>query len=175
MARVHALVVRGPGPLAGGRALVYDHLHNGDPLTARTTHVPAGRPVANPRGEPEAGPRRSAPNPYTWEESAADALCQKGLNAWADWTIVGSLFQLEAYNGWGYRMYHSEVLSPYLWSFTNHYTKGKYASDGKWGANLVAAPRPVRRPSCASWSIPAWSSPPITWAISHSPGGRDVA
>src|SRR5438270_10644537 len=37
------------------------HLHNGDPLTARTVHVPAGRPV---NGNP----------PFTWEESAVDAL-----------------------------------------------------------------------------------------------------
>ena len=37
------------------------HLHNGDPLTARTVHVPAGRP---PKGEP----------PFTFEQSATDAL-----------------------------------------------------------------------------------------------------
>ena len=37
------------------------HLHNGDPLTARTVHVPTGRPV---NGNP----------PFTWEDSAADAL-----------------------------------------------------------------------------------------------------
>ena len=37
------------------------HLHNGDPLTARTTHVPAGRPKT---GKP----------PFTWEQSAIDAL-----------------------------------------------------------------------------------------------------
>ena len=37
------------------------HLHNGDPLTARTVHVPKGRPIA---GNP----------PFTWEESAVDAL-----------------------------------------------------------------------------------------------------
>jgi lysozyme family protein len=122
--------------LEGGLSFT-THLHNGDPLTGRTTHVPAGRPVANPAANPKQAP--SATNPYTWEESATDALRQKNLNAWADWSIVGSLFQLEAYNGWGYRMYHPKVLSPYLWSFTNHYTKGKYASDGKWSATLVSA------------------------------------
>ena len=37
------------------------HLHNGDPLTARTVRVPSGRP------------REGAP-PFTWEESATDAL-----------------------------------------------------------------------------------------------------
>src|SRR5688572_19382175 len=37
------------------------HLHNGDPLTARTFQVPAGRP-------------KSGMPPFTWEESASDAL-----------------------------------------------------------------------------------------------------
>lgn len=114
-----------------------DHLHNGDPLTARTVHVPAGRPTGNPRADPKHGP--SAANPYTWEESAEDVMRWKGLQAWTDWTIPAVLFKLEQYNGWGYEMYHQNVLTPYLWSFTNHYTKGKYAADGKWDANLVSA------------------------------------
>jgi lysozyme family protein len=101
------------------------HLHNGDPLTARTTHVPAGRPAA---GNP----------PFTWEASAEDALRMKSLHTWTDWTVPGVLFKLEGYNGWGVRMYHSDTLTAYLWSYTNHYTKGKYASDGKWDANLVS-------------------------------------
>jgi lysozyme family protein len=112
------------------------HLHNGDPLTARTKQVPAGRPVDNPKGNPKEGP--SAKNPYTWEESAQDALRLKGLDKWTDWTIRASLYKLEAYNGWGYRLYHPTVPSPYLWSYTNHYSKGKYAADGKWSANLVS-------------------------------------
>src|SRR5690606_5399494 len=41
------------------------HLHNGDPLTARTRQVPAGRP-------------RSGNPPFTWEESAIDALTMEG-------------------------------------------------------------------------------------------------
>lgn len=101
------------------------HLHNGDPLTARTTHVPAGRPTA---GKP----------PFTWEESATDSLSTRNLGASTDWTIGGTLYQLEAYNGWGYRLYHSKVLTPYLWSFSNHYTKGKYTSDGKWSKTAVS-------------------------------------
>lgn len=112
------------------------HLHNGDSLNARTIHVPAHRPAANPQADPKHGP--SAKNPYTWEESAQDALRMKNLDKWTDWSIRGSLYQLEAYNGWGYRLYHSDVRSPYLWSYTNHYTKGKYAADGKWDANLVS-------------------------------------
>jgi lysozyme family protein len=95
------------------------HLHNGDPLTARTIHVPRGRP---PTGSP----------PFTWEESAEDALKLKNLNNWKDWTIPGTLYKIEEYNGWGYRKYHPSVLSPYLWSFSNHYSSGKYVADGNW-------------------------------------------
>jgi lysozyme family protein len=101
------------------------HLHNGDKLTARTTHVPAGRPVA---GHP----------PFTWEESAIDALKLKDLDEWRDWSIAGVLFKLEQYNGWGYRNHHADVKSPYLWSFCQHYTSGKYVSDGKWSQTAVS-------------------------------------
>jgi lysozyme family protein len=101
------------------------HLHNGDPLTDRTKRRPRGRP---PQGEP----------PFVWEESALDALEMKKFHEWTDWSVEGTLFKLEVYNGWGYRKYHPEVLSPYLWSFSQHYTKGKYASDGKFDPNLVS-------------------------------------
>lgn len=101
------------------------HLHNGDPLTARTVQVPAGRPT---KGKP----------PFTWEDSASDALSMRKLDAATDWTVGGTLYQLEGYNGWGYRLYHSAVLSPYLWSFSNHYTKGKYTSDGKWSKTAAS-------------------------------------
>jgi lysozyme family protein len=101
------------------------HLHNGDPLTARTVHVPAGRPAA---GKP----------PFTWEQSATDALRLRGLNAWKDWSVPGTLYQLEAYNGFGYRDHHPNVPSPYLWSFTNHYARGKYVADGRFSATAVS-------------------------------------
>lgn len=100
------------------------HLHNGDSLNMRTIHVPKGRPLSNP--------------PFTWEESAIDAILFKKLNK-IDWTEITSwLFQLERYNGWGYRKYHSDVNSPYLWSKSNHYTAGKYVKDGKWSPTAVS-------------------------------------
>ena len=101
------------------------HLHNGDPLTARTVHVPAGRP---PTGKP----------PFTWEQSAIDALRLRGMDRWKDWSVPGTLFQLEGYNGFGYRDHHPDVPSPYLWSFTNHYTRGKYVADGRFSATAVS-------------------------------------
>jgi lysozyme family protein/peptidoglycan hydrolase-like protein with peptidoglycan-binding domain len=101
------------------------HLHNGDPLTARTTHVPAGRPKT---GKP----------PFTWEQSAIDALRLRGLDKWKDWSPPGTLFQLEGYNGFGYRDHHPDVPSPYLWSFSNHYTKGKYVADGRFDPRAIS-------------------------------------
>lgn len=101
------------------------HLHCGDPLTARTVRVPKGRPL---KGNP----------PFTWEESALDALEMKGLDKLDDWSIPRQLYELERYNGFGYRNYHPEVLSPYLWSMTNHYTRGKYIADGKWSSTAVS-------------------------------------
>jgi lysozyme family protein len=91
------------------------HLHNGDPLTARTTRVPKGRPKT---GTP----------PFTWEESAIDALADRATK---DLTIPRLLYMLESYNGWGYR--NKGINSPYLWSGTQHYTKGKYVRDGAGG------------------------------------------
>lgn len=101
------------------------HLHNGDPLSNRTTHIPAGRPI---NGNP----------PFTWEESAIDSLMFQKIHLWNDWTISGILYKIEAYNGWGYRANHPEVLSPYLWSGSNHYIRGKYVADGRWSETAVS-------------------------------------
>ncbi|MDQ7815913.1 MAG: hypothetical protein RDU14_02735 [Melioribacteraceae bacterium] len=101
------------------------HLHNGDSLTAKTIHVPSGRPVS---GSP----------PFTWEVSATDSLKLQKMDLWKDWSLAGFLFKIEEYNGWGYRTRHPEVLSPYLWSGSNHYVKGKYVADGRWSDTAVS-------------------------------------
>lgn len=96
------------------------HLHNGDhPLSARTRQVPAGRPT------------KWLP-PSDWESSARDALRLLGFTGQSDWTLERTLYRLEAYNGFGYRGYG--VATPYLWSFSNHYERGKFVSDRKWSA-----------------------------------------
>lgn len=102
------------------------HLHNGDPLTARTKQVPAGRPAT---GMP----------PFTWEESAIDALMIKGLQHEADWSVPRMLWNLERYNGWGHRKFHPQVLTPYLWSGSTHYRVGKYVKDGSYDPEAVSA------------------------------------
>lgn len=94
------------------------HLHNGDPLKARTVHEPRGRPI-------------DGTAPFTWEQSAEDALRSEGLATVASWELPRYLFRLEAYNGWGprYRGYPSG----YVWSFSNHYSEGKFVHDGPDG------------------------------------------
>ncbi len=91
------------------------HLHNGDPLTARTVRVPPNRP---PTGMP----------PFTFEQSASDALGMKSLDKVKDWSLPHLLFKLEAYNGFGYQS--RGLPSPYLWSFSHHYVRGKFVADG---------------------------------------------
>lgn len=46
------------------------------------------------------------------------------------------LFGFEKYNGFGYRP-HS-VKSPYVWSYSQFYTKGGYPSDGQWSDGYVS-------------------------------------
>jgi lysozyme family protein len=101
------------------------HLHNGDPLTAKTVQVPKNRPL---EGNP----------PFTFEESAIDALEYDRIDLVQKWDIATTLHLFEGFNGWGYRRYHPKVKTPYLWSFCSHYTKGKYVSDGKFDNNAVS-------------------------------------
>lgn len=101
------------------------HLHNGDSLKERTTQIPRGRPI---NGNP----------PFSWTESAIDALALDGLAKISKWNLVEILFRMEKYNGWGYRSRHPEVLSPYLWSYSTHYTSGKYIADGTWSSTAVS-------------------------------------
>lgn len=104
------------------------HLHNGDPLSGRTVNVPKNRP-------------KSGSPPFTWEESAIDAMKERIQGSWKNistWSIPSILWRGENYNGWGYRKYREPVKTPYLWSGTTIYKKGKYISDGSWDSNAVS-------------------------------------
>lgn len=93
---------------------------NGQVLSRSTTIVPKGR-----------GPFK------TWEDGAYDALvnCSPFASRWRDWSIGGTLCLLEQYNGMGYAM--RDVPSPYIWSFSDQYAKGKYDADGHYDPFLV--------------------------------------
>jgi len=97
-------------------------LHNGEKIIGtgkKTRLVPKGR------------------GPFdTWEQAAIDALSIKKQPK--DWSIVNTLHYCERYNGPGYLRDSRKPHSPYLWSFSNHYTKGKYISDGKYSSTYVS-------------------------------------
>jgi peptidoglycan LD-endopeptidase CwlK len=99
------------------------HLHNGDPLTARTVNEPAGRPK---NGSP----------PFTFEESAIDALAFDKVAVNLEPTFAGICFKLEGFNG--FRSRELGIHTPYLWSFSNHYTKGKFVRDGVFDPDAVS-------------------------------------
>lgn len=103
------------------------NLHNGQRWDKVTTIVPHGK------------------GPFTsWVKSSVDAMSDlrnelKGSLGVKKikWNLEIVMYTLEKHNGFGYRKYRN-IYSPYLWSFSNHYTKGKYAYDGKYDPELVS-------------------------------------
>lgn len=99
------------------------HLHNGDPLKARTVQIPRNRPATwNP--------------PTDWISSAKDSLAYEGFVDLEDWSLARMMYRWEAYNG--FRSRANGINTPYLWSFSNHYTRGKFVADNVWDANAVS-------------------------------------
>jgi lysozyme family protein len=96
------------------------NLAQGDPWNKKSTHVPKGR-----------GPFA------TFEDAAVDALtnCAPYAARNRDWSVGGLLTMLEQYNGLGY--FNRGLPSPYIWSGTDQYIKGKYVADGKFDPNVV--------------------------------------
>ena len=94
------------------------HLHEGSPLNRRTRFVPTNRPsVWLP--------------PSDWYSSALDALYDYEHLDRRDWKHTQSALQAaESYNGLGYQS--KGRVSPYLWSGTNLFERGKYTGDGKF-------------------------------------------
>lgn len=97
------------------------HLHNGDSLVAKTHHVPAGRPPGDP--------------PFSFDDSAVDALRIDGLSSFTWDSIERVAYALETFNGFGY--YKHGLPSAYLWAGTNQYRGGKYVADNKFDRNAV--------------------------------------
>ncbi len=91
-------------------------LGNGQPLDRVTTEVPAGL-----------GPWPD------WESGAIEAL--KKYRHSLPWSAPFCLFTSEEYNGFGY--FSQNVNDPYVWSWTNQYTSGKYIADHVFSASTV--------------------------------------
>lgn len=105
---------------AGADPAFKKSIAQGDPWNARSKNVPKGR------------------GPFTsWEAAAHDALvdCAPYAGRWRDWSIGGALTILEKYNGVGYAA--KGLPSPYLWSATDQYVKGKYVRDGVFDPEFV--------------------------------------
>lgn len=113
------------------------YLGNGERLDRPTRLVPKGR-----------GPF------LTFEAGAVDALEYQGLTDIKDWSLERILYELEAFNGWGYRLY-KHINSPYLWARTSNYSKGKYVSDGVWDAGVED-----RQLGCAGLISALWTIDP---------------
>ena len=98
------------------------YLHNGDPLGKPTTHVPKGK------------------NFTKFTDAAVDALKEKETYRRKyklkknSKDIAAMLSFAEVYNGPGY--YNMDKVSPYIYSGTNLYTKGKFSSDGSYNPPL---------------------------------------
>ena len=101
------------------------HLHNGDPLSTHTVRVPRGRP---PVGSP----------PFTWEESARDSIIYKQFDKVADWSLPNVLFHWHRYNGINNEYKRRGIPTPYLWSGSQHYRKGKYVRDHVFDPEAVS-------------------------------------
>lgn len=72
-----------------------------------------------------------------WEDAAIDAInLEHKIPDGFEFDIANTMYFLTAYNGFGY--YNRGLVSPYLWSYTNLYSKGKYVSDGNFDPNAVS-------------------------------------
>lgn len=99
------------------------HLFNGDPLTARTVHVPAGYPK---KGSP----------PFSWVDSAVEAIDYDRMDTATMKDVPYTLYKLELFNGQGYSKLG--VSTPYLWSGSYFYEKGKYVRDGVYDEHAMS-------------------------------------
>jgi uncharacterized protein (TIGR02594 family) len=109
------------------------HLHNGDSLNDYTVQVPQGRPK---KGTP----------PFSFTESAIDALKYDKIDQTEVWSIDNILELFEKWNGFGYKK--KGVPSPFLWSYTNKYIKGKYTGDGFYDPDAVS-----KQIGCAAYML----------------------
>jgi len=147
-------------------------LAQGDPWNRISTHVPKGR-----------GPFKS------WEDAAVDALvnCPPQAARNDDWSAGGTLTLLERYNGLGYA--NRGLPSPYIWSGTDQYVRGKYVADGVFDPNVVdrqlgcagllrammALDPAISLPSSDIPDLPPPSNLPLPPAPSQAAAGRIAA
>lgn len=99
------------------------YLHQGDPLGKQAVNEPANIPIFKewgPAAEHALGMKSGIQKAYKID---ADTTDEAALTSYA-----------ERYNGLGY-FNHRAMASPYVYSGSDQYKKGKYVGDGDWDAN----------------------------------------
>jgi lysozyme family protein len=97
------------------------YLGNGQTLKKPTTEVPAGH-----------GPFFGS---TAFHDGAIDALKHEGMYRLnVEWTVELALYWWERFNGQGY---FSHGNSPYVWSWTNLYSGGKFIADHVYSATAM--------------------------------------
>jgi lysozyme family protein len=137
-------------------------LAQGDPLDRVSTHVPAGR-----------GPFTDHPGEKydAFTRGCFDALidCAPHAAKNTDWSVGGVLTLFEEYNGLGYA--NKGAPSPYVWSGTDQYSRGKYVADGVFDPAAVDM-----QPGCAALlSLMIKLDPTITFGIPTKGTTMDTA
>jgi len=99
------------------------YLHQGDPLGKQAVNEPANIPIFNewePAAEHALGMKKGIRDAFKIDENTTD---EAALTSYA-----------ERYNGLGYFNYRA-MASPYVYSGSDQYKKGKYVGDGNWDPN----------------------------------------
>lgn len=99
------------------------YLHQGDPLGKKAVNEPADIPIFKewePAAEHALGLKNGIRDAYKIDQNTTD---EAALTSYA-----------ERYNGLGYFNYRA-MATPYVYSGSDQYKKGKYVGDGNWDAN----------------------------------------
>lgn len=110
-------------------AAIHELEHSGRFTTSMTVvdpiDVPPGQPIPNANIADS-----------QWDDTARALLRSRGLASWRDWSVPGAAYQWERFSGFGYRSH--DVATPYLWSYSNQYTTGKFIRAGVFSPTTVS-------------------------------------
>lgn len=100
-----------------------------------TTALDVQDPIDTPPGQT---PQDGTITADQWDATALHELTRNGFDRWTDWTLPGVLYKLERFNGMGYRTLPEPIPSPYLWSYTDQYQRGKFVRANQYSPTTVS-------------------------------------